>query len=580
MKTLRFSRLLLLLFLLMLAGVSLTLLTTAYLGAERALQQELQQAHERDQRMLDSIVESHFRNIRQYSEEVSQSASLERALRRGDEAMLEEVMQGLMRDSYSRYIDAMVIEHEGQFHATPNVSLLNLALPLQALSRSQQRLGTWVTVDAETHADTATGAPRKHYSLLRLTLPVVEPRLGEVVGRLHTFVLLNNNFWILNELQTLFGSRAIALSHEGRTLDSLQSGAHPWQDLEALKAAEGQVLLTSSGVLREHELKIGSSDAYRVYTALASDSYHALRDAYITNLVSATVMVVVVGIIMMLVINRLTSSALGNLTRYAEQLPKGGVPRPFTGGRFEEFTRVGRAFEQMLHRIQERDKYLAGIIDHSPDLVFLKDLDHNYCLVNQHYAEVLNTSPQRLMGRPMWSVLDSEIMEQALVMDRQVLLTGEPVKYKQRLTTRSGTRSFLFSKFPIVDDHDAPYLIGAIATDITDMEQTEEELELAKAVLAETRDAAIVLDEQQNVLISNRAFAEMSGFPKEQAGSAMRLFLMMHPELLEMLKQDRRWERACELERRDGTQQSVSVTASSVSRDGMQRYVILFRDID
>lgn len=575
MRTWRFSRLLLVLVLVMLAGVSLTLLSTAYMGAENALQQEAKRAFERDQRMLNSIVESHFRNIRQYSEEVSQSAPLQRALTLDDSRLLDEAMQGLMRDSYSRYIDAMVVEHEGEFDAVRNVSLLNLDLPLEALSQKAPRLGHWVTVDADTGSD----AESRHYSLLRLTLPVVEPTLGEVVGRLHTFVMLNDNFWILNELQSLFGSRAIALKHEGATLDALQRSATPLPELEKLRASSDEVRIISAGILREHVLKVGRSDDYRVYTMLPSDSYDALRDAYITNLGYATLMVVAIGVIMMVVINRWTASALGNLTRYAEQVPEGGTPKPFAGGRFEEFTRVGRAFEQMLHRIHERDRYLKEIIDHSPDLIFLKDLDHHYCLVNQQYAKVVNTTPQQLVGRPMWEVLDSDSMEHALAMDNQVLRSGKPVKYRQVLKTRSGARSFLFSKFPITDDQGKPYLIGGIATDITDTEQTVEELGLAKEVLAETRDAAIVLDEHQQVLISNSAFAEISGFPREQAGSAMRLFLMMQPDLIDLLDQGQRVEKECTFERRDGQMANVQMTAHGVCRDGKTRYVILFREL-
>ncbi|MDI4637141.1 MULTISPECIES: PAS domain-containing protein [Halomonadaceae] len=575
MRTWRFSRLLLALVLAMLAGVSLTLLATAYLGAERALQHEAEHAHASDQRMLDSVVEGHFRNIRQYSEKVSQSAALERALMLDDNALLGQALQGLMQDSSSRYIDAMVVEHDGQFQVAPNASLQNLKLPLEALSRSESRMGSWVTVDA----DIGANAQQKHYSLLRLTLPVVEPLLGEVVGRLHTFVLLNDNFWILNELQSMFGARAIALSHKGTVLDSLESGANALQQLKALKASDDEVLITPAGILREHVLKVGRSGDYRLLTVLPSDSYHALRDLYSANLVYATLMVVALGVIMMLVVNRLTSSALGSLTRYAEQVPDSGAPKPFKDGHFEEVNRVGRAFEEILRRIHERDKYLAGIIEHSPDLIFLKDLDHSYCLVNQQYAKALNTTPQQLLGRPMWEVLDHEIMEYALAMDRHVLLSCEPVKYKQVLTTPSGIRSFLFSKYPIIDDHGAPYLIGGIATDITDLEQIETELDLTKEALAETRAAAIVLDEQQRVLIANSAFAEMSGFPEEEARSAMRLFLMVHPDLVATLDQDKRWEKACQFERRDGELRSVRVTANGVIRDQRRRYVILFREI-
>lgn len=569
----RFSTTILFRVLALLAATSAILLTTAYLGSEKALQHEIINAYERDQRALNSLLEAQFKNIQQISQEVSKIHELRQGLSANDAPRIALVIESLLAGTSGQYIDALVVEDkDGPSIVSTNVSLLDVQLPLKQISQRHSPLGTWTSINTE--------GDDKLYSLLQLTLPIIDGEFGEVIGKLHTFVLLNDNYWIINQLQSLFGSHAISLSYGANILAGLESEQRQLHNLRAPAAIPKGVLNTGNSILREHDLRIGISNNYSVRTLLPNSTYLALRDAYITNLFEAALLVVILGIVTMLDIRHLTRRSLLHLTRYAEQVPENGSPQPFSGGRFHEFIRVGNAIETMLVRIRDRDKHLSSIIDNSPDLIFIKDLEHNYQLVNKRFAEVLRTTPEQLIGNQDQGILTDDLMAQTFEADQQVLHSHRPTQYEMEIETNNGLSTFLVSKFPIIDDQDKPFAVGGIATDITNIKQAENQLQLAQQVFAETAEAIIVLDDKQNVLSSNRAFFEMSGIIEHDTSTAIQSFLAAHPEILQQLKHAPRWQGEGTLECFDGSALPVLVSMTHLSsEDGENRCVILFSDI-
>lgn len=572
MRAWRFSRVVLVLELALLAVVASFLLSSAYLGSQQALREGAEQAHARNQRLLDYAISTRFENIRRYSQGIAESGGLERALSAGRQAEVVASVEGLLDDLQARHIDALVVESGGQTHVATSVSLLGLSLPFEALSREPAPLSTWVTMETR-----GQGGP---YCLLRLTLPIVEERLGKVVGRLHAYVVLNDSFWIANELLRLFGAEAVMLSRDGVMLDALERRPGALQTLRGLAGNQGPVATTPDGFRHTHPLRIGVSGGYRVTLLLPDDSLVALRGTYTEFLLYATLLVVMVGVALMLVLRRLTSRSLDKLVHYAEAVPESGTPEPFEGGRFREFNRVGGAFEAMLQRIRERDKYLDGISQHSPDLVFVRDLEGRYRLVNERCAWALHSTPVALSGTPMELSLGEEVVAQALESDRRLLRTLSPVKYPISLHTPDGPRHYLVTKFPILDDQGAPYLIGGIATDVTDLRQAQEQLQWAHQVFAETSEAIVVLDDQHKALQTNRAFVEMSGQEASRATAVVHDFLLSHPEVAYRLTRGERWQGQCELQRHDGAGLPVLVSATSLpAHEGRRHHMLLFSDI-
>ncbi|ATJ84064.1 EAL domain-containing protein [Halomonas beimenensis] len=572
MRAWRFSRVVLALELVLLAGVATLLLSTAYLASQEALQEGAEQAHAQHQRILDDVISAHFDSIRRYSEGLSDRDGLEQALHEGRSAAVAARVEGLLDDPQARHIDALVVESDGQAHVARSAGLLGRTLPFEALSRQPGPLANWRLMTAPGEGESQ--------ALMRLTLPIVEETLGRVVGRLHTYVVLNDSFWIANEMLRLLGARAVMLRHDGAVLDALEREPGSLRVLGAWDAKTGPVVTTPDGILQELRLPLGDGTALRMSLLLPDDSIVALRDTYTDTLLDATLVVVVVGMVLMLVLRRLTTRALDRLVAYAEAVPESGTPRRFPGGGFIEFNRVGQAFEAMLRRIRERDKYLDGISQHSPDLVFVKDLDGRYRLVNERYAWALHSTPEAMVNTPVDHVLDEEVIVQALDSDRRMVETLAPVKYHTTLHTPEGCRHYLVTKFPILDDEGRVYLIGGIATDITDLRVIQDQLQLAHRVFAETSEAIVVLDDQHRVQLANRAFAEMSGQGRSRATAVVRDFLLSHPEVAYQVERGERWQGQCEFHRHDGAGLPVLVSATPLPEDESGRHhMLLFSDI-
>lgn len=565
MKNIRFSTVILSLVLGVLIIASAILFTAVYRGAEKAIQHDIQLTYERDQRTLNSLIAAQFKNIQQISQELSNSHELSQGLIANDTSRIAQVIDRFLADASGRYIDALSVEDKGgPSIVSSNVSLLGVQLPLEEISQRYSPLATWTNITTEKED--------KHYSLMHLSLPVIDEQFGEVIGKLHTFVLLNDNYWIINQLQEVFGSQAISLSSGNIILDSLES--QPGQ-LQVLRSApftiDQSVLINENNTLRAHYLRIGNSDSYSVRTLQSNSTHQILQEAYFTNLYYAAALLVMLGIAALLVIKYLISSALDHVIQYAEQVPQSGSPSPFKGGRFHEFIRVGTAVEKMLLRIRDRDKHLSNIIDNSPDLIFIKDLQNNYRLINKRFADVIG------QGGPT-----DDFMAGTLEADLQVRHSHRPIQYEMKIKNKknSGFSTFLVSKFPIMDDQDKLYSIGGIATDITYIKQAEGQLRLAQQVFDETAEAIIVLDDKHNALSLNRAFNEMSGFDERDASTAICSFLAEHPDILPQLQHASRWQGEGIFRCLNAKILPVLVSVTRLScENGKNRYVFLFSDI-
>ncbi len=573
MRTIRFSTVLMVLVLILLSVVSAILLSSAYLAAQRALQQEIVQTYHRDQRTLLSLLGEQFSNIYQISHELIEVNELSSALDRNDHIGIRNIVDSLLDGDSGQRIDAVVITRtSGELVEVRNTGIVNLALPLNNISRRPQTSGRWHSIHEQSGNE-------DHY-LMRLVLPIVEPELGEVVGQLNTYVMLNNNYWLMNQLQQLFGSNAISLSYQNIMIGGLERNPGELAQLRQPTTIANMVEAHKEFILRDHSLKIDASESFSIRMLLPNSAFIALKDTYFRTLIHAAIAVIVFGLLAIWVIYRLTHRSLAQLINYAEQVPESGVPASFSGAKFTEFDRVGHALELMLLRIQDRDQRLASIIDNSPDLIFIKDIAHRYRLVNQRMADVIGQTPEQLIGQVDHQVLDNGVMEVVSAADEQILSTGKPLSYELKMSIPSGQITLLMSKFPIVDELGTPYAIGGIATDITAMKQAEGELKLAQQVFEETAEAIVVLDAGQMILTINRAFTEISGQTLTQGHDAIKVFLQSHPDSLEAFASNSRWQGECVLKHRNGESVPVLVSITPLLSPAMEpRFVLLFTNI-
>lgn len=126
--------------------------------------------------------------------------------------------------------------------------------------------------------------------------------------------------------------------------------------------------------------------------------------------------------------------------------------------------------------LQQSRQKLKAILDHSPNLIFLKDLEGRYLHVNKRFEQVFGLSEERIIGFHDDDVFPQEQAEQFHRHDLMVLQAGEALEFEESALHEDGPHISLVQKFPLQDEAGTIYAIGGIASDITERKRAEDVL--------------------------------------------------------------------------------------------------------
>jgi PAS domain S-box-containing protein len=126
---------------------------------------------------------------------------------------------------------------------------------------------------------------------------------------------------------------------------------------------------------------------------------------------------------------------------------------------------------------QASEERLQAIIDNSPALIIVKDLEHRYLLVNRRWEELFGVPSEQAIGRTSAEVLPATRRPDHLAIDERVSVTGEPYEAMMVIPEPDGQdeRTFLMVKFPLRDVDGNISAVVTIATDITERRRSAEE---------------------------------------------------------------------------------------------------------
>ncbi len=158
-----------------------------------------------------------------------------------------------------------------------------------------------------------------------------------------------------------------------------------------------------------------------------------------------------------------SSSKLPLLNEQGECIGTFGVSRDITANKRAEAEL--RATQQLLQ----------GILDNTTAVIYVKDLQGRYMLINRSYEALFNVDRENVIGRTAHDLFPAELAEVYWQNDLDALEAGVPLE-KTEVASHGGVEhTYLSLKFLIRDASDAPYAICSISTDITEREAAEAE---------------------------------------------------------------------------------------------------------
>ncbi|MHC1742616.1 MAG: PAS domain S-box protein [Syntrophobacteraceae bacterium] len=148
----------------------------------------------------------------------------------------------------------------------------------------------------------------------------------------------------------------------------------------------------------------------------------------------------------------------------------------------DELSRYSKELER---QVRDRTREISGILQYTPAVVYHKDVDGNYTLVNARFEELFNVSREAVLGKSDHEVFSQSLADQFRTTDLHVLAEGRPTQVEEHFPHRDGMHTYLSVKFPLYDEHGVATGTCGIATDITELKKAQVQLRrLSGSVMA------------------------------------------------------------------------------------------------
>ena len=135
--------------------------------------------------------------------------------------------------------------------------------------------------------------------------------------------------------------------------------------------------------------------------------------------------------------------------------------------------------------LREQENLLRAIIDNTPSIIALKDLDGRYLLVNKACEAWRRSAPGRLVGTSSYDGITAEHARAVKNQDRAVIERGAVVVRERDAVLPNGDDARLIvTTFPTFDAAGKVVGIGTIGTEVTELKRAEEQLQQAQKMEA------------------------------------------------------------------------------------------------
>jgi PAS domain S-box-containing protein len=119
---------------------------------------------------------------------------------------------------------------------------------------------------------------------------------------------------------------------------------------------------------------------------------------------------------------------------------------------------------------------LMALIDHTSAVIYIRDTDGRYLLVNREYERLFKLRREDIIGLTDHDLFPPEIADDFRANDLRAFARGYPVQMEEQAPGDDGLRTYITVKFPLADAAGRSYAVCGISTDITERKHAEEEV--------------------------------------------------------------------------------------------------------
>jgi PAS domain S-box-containing protein len=122
-------------------------------------------------------------------------------------------------------------------------------------------------------------------------------------------------------------------------------------------------------------------------------------------------------------------------------------------------------------KLRDQESLLQSLIDHSSAVIYLKDLEGRYLLVNKRHMDLWPAMKDFRPGTTPYDWFPPETARAFLESDALVARSGREFTFTETVEHDRETHTYVSVKFPVTDDKGQVIAVGGISTDVTELQQ-------------------------------------------------------------------------------------------------------------
>lgn len=127
-------------------------------------------------------------------------------------------------------------------------------------------------------------------------------------------------------------------------------------------------------------------------------------------------------------------------------------------------------------QVRKRTREISGILQYTPAVVYIKDGDGKYTMVNSRYEELFGIRSSDVRGKQDGLFLPPGVAEQFINNDERVLREKRSIQVEESILVDGDAYTYLSTKFPLYDGKRRVTGLCSISTDISALKKAQERL--------------------------------------------------------------------------------------------------------
>lgn len=174
----------------------------------------------------------------------------------------------------------------------------------------------------------------------------------------------------------------------------------------------------------------------------------------------------------------------------------------------KRFAHIVVALRNKKVQLRQSHSLHEGFFEKNPSMMFVKDLQGNYSLVNESFYKFTESSKENFEDISLAKFFPDQTNKILQDQDRQVIEYKRPLEFEGKWSSNAGDQYFSILRFPLFDNRGEIYAVGGIATDRTDQIKARKALreseEQFRSLVESAPEAVIITNVLSRILLVNK----------------------------------------------------------------------------